>query len=61
VSEYQSRFRSQAREYLKYYIKLAATNDNVRWDRDNDYEVEEIIDLIISAVKDELTHEKECP
>ncbi len=47
--------REQAKNALRFYFRRCALATGILWDSDNDSEVEEIVDLIIDAAKDEMT------
>jgi len=46
-----------AKQYLTHYFKLLFDSSGLRWDHDNQAEIEDIVDLIIKAVKEELEQE----
>lgn len=53
--------REQARRLLKFYLRQAYTAAGLRWDSDNDSEIDEIVDLIISAAVEESTTPARTP
>ena len=44
-----------AKQYLTHYFKLLFESSGLRWDYDNQAEIEDIVDLIIKAVIDDIT------
>jgi hypothetical protein len=47
-------YEAKAKSNLKYYFRLLATKQGIRWDSDNDAEVEAIVDYILDAVDQKL-------
>lgn len=56
-ARYESRERHYAQQILCHYFSLIAERAGIKWDYDNDHEVNGVVDSIIEAVKDELRHE----
>jgi hypothetical protein len=49
--------RERAKRLLKNYLRYGVKASGLKWDSDNDAEVEDIVDCLIDAVKDELAAE----
>lgn len=44
---------NRAKSLLAHYMRLIAKESGVRWDSENDTEVQEIVDLIVEAAAEE--------
>jgi hypothetical protein len=47
---------NQAKRTLQHYFRMIAKNAGVHWDSDNDAEVEEIIDNLMSEVDERIAN-----
>ncbi|WP_206457910.1 hypothetical protein [Anaerovorax sp. IOR16] len=43
--------KEEAKKILRYYFRLIAENAGVRWDSDNDAEIDCAIDMLAESVK----------
>lgn len=47
--------RERAKQILTWYIRLVMDKSGLRYDTDNESELEELVDCIIDAAKEEMT------
>ena len=53
--------RQKAKRLAKHYFSLIALEAGVSWSGDNDVEIDELIDAIIDAAKDEILNGPDLP
>lgn len=50
--------QQEAKDLLVYYLRLLAVNQGLRWNEDNNVEVESIVDHILQAVLEKITKDQ---
>ena len=47
--------RAEAKRYMTHYFRKMAEASGMHWDSDNETEIENLVDLMVDAAKEEMT------